>query len=79
LAWTALSASEGTTAVLNASNEVAVAAFLDRRIRYDQIHHVNLETLGGLVPHKPRVLEDLLDIDRSAREVAESAVARMRV
>ncbi len=28
----------GTTAVLNAANEVGVAAFLDRRIRFDQIH-----------------------------------------
>ncbi|RYY82145.1 MAG: 1-deoxy-D-xylulose-5-phosphate reductoisomerase [Comamonadaceae bacterium] len=38
LAWDALAAAPGTTAVLNAANEEAVAAFLDRRIRFDQIH-----------------------------------------
>ena len=33
LAWDALRAAPGTTAVLNAANEVAVAAFLERRAR----------------------------------------------
>ncbi|HOV19802.1 MAG TPA: 1-deoxy-D-xylulose-5-phosphate reductoisomerase, partial [Ottowia sp.] len=36
LAWESLRAAPGTCAVLNAANEVAVAAFLDRRIRFDQ-------------------------------------------
>ena len=35
LAWHAMRAPEGTTAVLNAANEVAVQAFLDRKIRFD--------------------------------------------
>jgi 1-deoxy-D-xylulose-5-phosphate reductoisomerase len=33
--------------VLNAANEVAVAAFLERRIRFDQIHQVNAAHPGG--------------------------------
>ena len=41
LAWDALKGPRGTTAVLNAANEIAVGAFLDRRIRFDQIHQVN--------------------------------------
>ena len=40
----------GSTAVLNAANEVAVAAFLDKRIRFDHIHQVNQATLEAVSP-----------------------------
>jgi 1-deoxy-D-xylulose-5-phosphate reductoisomerase len=49
--------------VLNAANEVAVAAFLDRRLRFDQIHAVNLATLEAVAPSKPGSLADLLALD----------------
>jgi 1-deoxy-D-xylulose-5-phosphate reductoisomerase len=63
--------------VLNAANEVAVAAFLDRRIRYDQIHHVNVQTLGAVAPQAPRSLEDLLSLDQQSRQAAEDAITRL--
>lgn len=78
LAWAALKAPAGTTAVLNAANEMAVAAFLGRKIRYDQIHHVNLEALGAVVPQAPNSLDDLLSLDRLSRDIAEQAIVRMR-
>ena len=77
LAWQALKAPAGTTAVLNAANEIAVAAFLERRIRYDQIHHVNLQTLGSVVPQAPGTLEDLLILDQQSRQAAEDAILRL--
>jgi 1-deoxy-D-xylulose-5-phosphate reductoisomerase len=82
LAWQALRSPEGSTAVLNAANEVAVAAFLARRIRYDQIHAVNLSALDGLTPglsaaHPPSALDDLLALDAQARAVAEQCVQRL--
>ena len=77
LVWEALKAPEGTTAVLNAANEVAVAAFLDRKIRFDHIHAVNSETLQRLIPSAPRSLADLLALDNEARRVAESVVTGM--
>ena len=76
LAWDALNAPSGTTAVLNAANEVAVAAFLSGRLRFDQIHAVNHATLTSLLPPTPGSLEDLLAIDAEARTVADSVVAR---
>jgi 1-deoxy-D-xylulose-5-phosphate reductoisomerase len=79
LAWDVLSAPPGTTAVLNAANEVAVAAFLDHRIRFDQIHAVNVECLAGFVPAVPGSLADLLAIDAQARALAQSVVQRMSV
>ena len=67
LAWEALSASSGVTAVLNAANEVAVELFLKERIRFDQIHAVNLAVLSLPAPSSPRNLDDLLNIDAETR------------
>ena len=79
LAWQALEAPEGSTCVLNAANEIAVAAFLGGRCRFDQIHQVNVETLAALVPAAGRceTVEALLDLDREARAVAMAAVDRL--
>ncbi|MBP6896994.1 MAG: 1-deoxy-D-xylulose-5-phosphate reductoisomerase [Pseudacidovorax sp.] len=77
LAWQVLEAAPGTPAVLNAANEVAVAAFLDGRLRFDRIHAVNVETLDRVRPSKAQSLADLLDLDAQARRAAELAVGRM--
>jgi 1-deoxy-D-xylulose-5-phosphate reductoisomerase len=77
LAWDSLRAPSGTCAVLNAANEVAVAAFLDRRIRFDQIQHILLATLAAVVPSKPQTLEDLLALDAQTRAVAQQAASRL--
>ena len=79
LSWDALEAPEGTTTVLNAANEVAVAAFLDQRLRFDQIHNVNHATLEALSPSKPKDLGDLLAIDAEARVLAHAQVDRLAV
>ncbi len=70
LAWEVLDAPVGTTAVLNAANEVAVAAFLGKQIRFDQIHHVNHATLQALAVSEVNDMEGLLALDGQARAVA---------
>jgi len=77
LAWSVLKAPPGSTAVLNAANEVAVAAFLAAQIRFDQIHQVNLETLEAVAPSRPASLEDLLALDACARAAAQQVVRRL--
>jgi 1-deoxy-D-xylulose-5-phosphate reductoisomerase len=77
LAWDSLAAAPGTPAVLNAANEVAVAAFLDRRVRFDQIHAVNLATLERMRPSRPANLQDLLALDDQARRTAEEAIRKL--
>lgn len=77
LAWEVLEAAPGSTAVLNAANEVAVAAFLEGNIRFDQIHAVNLETLTAVVPSPPGSLEDLLNLDVMSRSAAYGVVRRI--
>ncbi|MEY8879328.1 MAG: 1-deoxy-D-xylulose-5-phosphate reductoisomerase [Leptothrix sp. (in: b-proteobacteria)] len=77
LAWAALEARAGSTAVLNAANEIAVASFLDGALRFDQIHAVNAATLDRLaVPTDAAAsLDGLLALDGHARRIAREQVA----
>ena len=76
LAWDALRAPAGTTAVLNAANEEAVAAFLAGTIGFGAIHSINARTLDRLPPRlgPSHTLDDLLELDGRAREVARQAM-----
>lgn len=77
LAWEAMAGEPGTTAVLNAANEMAVAAFLEGRIRFDHIHAVNEATLAALHFAPPASLPDILALDAQARAQALEAVAKL--
>ena len=58
-------------AVLNAANEIAVAAFLDRKIAFSRIAVVVEDVLNqGELPEAPRTLEDVLRVDEDARSRA---------
>jgi 1-deoxy-D-xylulose-5-phosphate reductoisomerase len=76
LAWQSLKAAPGTCAVLNAANEIAVEAFLNKQIRFDQIHHVNTETLAKVIPESPQSLTELLALDANTRLQATEIVRR---
>ena len=77
LAWEVLGGPAGSTAVLNAANEVAVAAFLAGRIRFDQIHRVNREALDSVKLSAVSGIEDLLRIDQQTRDTAQQLVKRL--
>jgi 1-deoxy-D-xylulose-5-phosphate reductoisomerase len=79
LAWEVLDGPVGSTAVLNAANEVAVAAFLAGQIRFDQIHNVNRGTLDSCQVTAIRGIDDLLALDQQTRTVATAYVKRMKV
>jgi 1-deoxy-D-xylulose-5-phosphate reductoisomerase len=76
LAYDALRAPAGTTAVLNAANEEAVAAFLDGRIGFTDIHRVNSHTLSHVQPQlaPQHSVGDLIDLDQRARAAAQQAM-----
>jgi len=57
-------------AVLNAANEVAVAAFLERRIGFLDISAIVERVLSGYSGKKPAMIADVLEADRQAREAA---------
>ena len=81
LAWETLKGEAGSTCVLNAANEIAVEAFLARRIRFDQIHRVVVQSLSDCrIEHSAtETVEGLLDLDGQARRVASSVVAGLAV
>jgi 1-deoxy-D-xylulose-5-phosphate reductoisomerase len=62
---------------LNAANEVGVDAFLNRQIRFDQIHHVNQAVLDRLNCDRPNCLEDLLALDIASRDAARRVIERL--
>jgi 1-deoxy-D-xylulose-5-phosphate reductoisomerase len=76
LAWDALRGPAGSTAVLNAANEVAVQAFLDERIRFDQIVDVNKAVLNMAHELDGDSVEALLALDASARRGAQALVSQ---
>lgn len=78
LAWDALNAPAGSTAVLNAANEIAVQAFLDETIRFDQIHAINADTLAAYLPSQPKNIDDLLEVDQKARAVAKARLDKLK-
>jgi 1-deoxy-D-xylulose-5-phosphate reductoisomerase len=76
LARQAAEAGDSAPAMLNAANEVAVAAFLDRRIRYPEIASMIDEVLN-LEPVVPLAdLEAVFDVDTKARVLAEQWLSR---
>jgi len=76
LAYDCLKAAPGASNVLNAANEIAVAAFLQGAIRFPAIHAVNAATLEQVAGDfgSQDTLDDLLALDERARSVAHQHV-----
>ncbi len=76
LAYDALGTGGTMPVVLNAANEVAVAAFLERRIGFLEIHRVLEKTMNAHVVKHPTKLGEILEADRWAREKAWAVADR---
>jgi 1-deoxy-D-xylulose-5-phosphate reductoisomerase len=77
LAYRALRAGGTLPAALNAANEEAVSAFLNRRIRLTDIPRVTEAVMDA---HRTRPVSDLdvvLEVDREARAAAAGEIARL--
>jgi 1-deoxy-D-xylulose-5-phosphate reductoisomerase len=78
LAREALSAGAAAPCVLNAANEIAVDAFLDRRIRFTDIFRVCEATLDDIGrAGAPADTEAVLALDASARSAATLHLSRL--
>lgn len=75
LAYRALEIGGTAPAALNAANEVAVAAFLDGKIRLSDIAAINEKILSGHETAAADCIEVILAADRTARETAEKLIA----
>jgi 1-deoxy-D-xylulose-5-phosphate reductoisomerase len=74
LARRALDAGGARPAILNAANEVAVAAFLARKVGFLEIAAIVADTLDRYDPPAPEALDDVLAIDGEARTIAGERV-----
>jgi 1-deoxy-D-xylulose-5-phosphate reductoisomerase len=80
LARQAMQAGTQATIVLNAANEIAVAAFLAGRVRLTDIADINEQALSNIVVPmlgKDADIDDILAIDSLARRYTEALVAKM--
>ena len=75
LAFDALKAGRTCPAVLNAANEIAVAAFLDKKIRFTEIAETVDKTMQAHEAYTPVELDDYLHADRWARDTATKFIA----
>jgi len=77
LAYQAMQAGGGVPCVLNAANEIAVAAFLAGRIRFTDIARTVRHCLEQDFSGSHHSLEGLLDLDAAARRAAEAFVRQV--
>jgi 1-deoxy-D-xylulose-5-phosphate reductoisomerase len=79
LAKSALREGGAKPAILNAANEIAVAAFLEERIGFLDIASIAGETLQCYETAAPASIEEVIEIDRRARAAAEDIVRRYSI
>lgn len=77
LAFAAMREGENMPVALNAANEIAVQAFLDRQIRFDQIPGLVSETLERSQRQPVHSVQDVLDQDAIARRAATAILQAM--
>ena len=80
LARQAMQAGTQATIVLNAANEIAVAAFLNGQIRLTDIADINAQALDEIqvsVLDETADIEDILVIDKIARQHTDTLVAKL--
>ncbi|MGX2041592.1 1-deoxy-D-xylulose-5-phosphate reductoisomerase [Methylocaldum sp. MU1018] len=79
LAYEAVRAAGTMPAVLNAANEVAVASFLDHKIRFTDIPETIKHCMATIAPGPGNTIDAVLEADRAARSMAESYINRLTV
>ncbi|MFK3712019.1 1-deoxy-D-xylulose-5-phosphate reductoisomerase [Leclercia adecarboxylata] len=77
LAMEAFEQGQAATTALNAANEIAVAAFLEQRIRFTDIAALNLSVLEAMDLREPQSVDDVLTVDANARLTAQKAVTHL--
>jgi 1-deoxy-D-xylulose-5-phosphate reductoisomerase len=74
LAYESLERGGASSCVLNASDEIAVAAFLRGKISFPAISRVVEETLNRMPFREPSCITEILEIDRDARRTAQEVI-----
>jgi 1-deoxy-D-xylulose-5-phosphate reductoisomerase len=78
LAYDVLNEGGTAPAILNAANEIAVAAFLEHRLSFLGIAQLNEAVLNALPAVPESSLDDVLAMDAEARRIAQRMIAERR-
>jgi 1-deoxy-D-xylulose-5-phosphate reductoisomerase len=76
LAYEAAEAGGAKTIALNAADEVAVAAFLEGQIRFDDIPRTIEQVVDETPAVKPESIQEVLGVDAQVRQLARSRIAK---
>ena len=76
LAWDAMRAGGSAPCILNAANEIAVAAFIAGQAGFLDIDAIVAETLAMMNAGPVATLDEVLAVDAAAREVARAQVRK---
>jgi 1-deoxy-D-xylulose-5-phosphate reductoisomerase len=74
LAYEAIRAGGTASAVLNAANEVAVTAFLEKRLPFPGIARIVEAVLGDVPVHNADTLDSIFQADKTARAMAQEKI-----
>lgn len=77
LAYNAINAGGTMPTVLNAANEIAVEAFLDRRVKFTDIPVIIERTMDAIAVTAADSLEIILEHDQKARTVAKEIITEL--
>src|SRR5579859_5824511 len=76
LAYQCYEAGGSATLTLNAADEMAVAAFLERRISFPSIYKIVDQTVSKMANRQPSTIGDILEFDKESRSLARELIAR---
>ena len=74
LAIEAFAAGQYATTAMNAANEIAVAAFLQQRLKFTQIAEINRFVVEKIPSQAINSVDDVLAVDKIAREIANDRI-----
>ena len=77
LAIDAFDAGQYATTAMNAANEITVDAFLNEQIRFTDIVNVNRSVIENIAPIDIQEIDDVLHIDKLARELAKQTILQI--
>ena len=79
IAYNAIKSGGFAPTIMNAANEIAVSAFLQKQLRFDQIPILIEETLNNFKVNMRYNIENLLTTDAAARRLALDLIKKIKV
>ncbi len=79
LAIVACRAGQGACTALNAANEIAVDAFLNKRVKFTDIFKINETSVNNFVSEKVTTIDEVIALDQKVREFSRLEVEKMMI